>query len=756
MEPDSILKEIQDSSLEAFQRRDRLCSFREFLEDFCREPYLYLRSAAQYALEMFEHFGSREVHRIGRDAQRFGIFDAVEENSLADIQLVGQERAQNAFYSYLKSFARQGRIDKMILLHGPNGSGKTSFVECLVHGLERFSQTPRGALLRFNWIFSEREEHNERIGFEKSLEETAHQRESLANLDEAEISARISCELNDPPLFLIPREKRGKLIRDAIELYHARTEAPPRTEFNLDHFLEGDLCQKCRKIFDALLTAHQGDWMKVVRHVQVERYAISKRYRVGAVTIEPQGNVDASVQPIHSERHWHLPSILRNLSLYEPVGDIIEANHGILEYSDFLKRPLEVSKYLLTTCERGTVNLPHFMAYLDMIIVGTTNEKHLSLFKRSPDFSSFKGRIELVPVPYLLMVSKEKALYESHIRLFSRDRHVTPHTAEIAATWAVLTRLRRPKSENYSGALARVVGQLSPIEKARLYDQGGVPSRFTEEEQKALRSGVTKIREEFEESEGEFEGLYSAEYEGRRGASAREMMTMLGFAAENRNYDCLTPMAVFTALEELCKDPTLYDFLRLPLDGDYHDVKKFTQLVREQYVKTVSEEVYNCIGLIDESEYSRFFLEYFRHVKAYGSRERIYNASTNSYEAPNEELMASVERKVGVSEPREVFRSNIMTRIAAWALDHPQQPIDYHKLFPNILAALLEDFYRDRNRMLTLIEQDILKFGSEDFALLSSDDQKQVRDVLQRMQSRYGYCQNCAKDVIAFVLKNRQ
>ena len=30
------------------------------------------------------------------------------------------------------------------------------------------------------------------------------------------------------------------------------------------------------------------DWKKLVRHVQVERYYISKRYRSGAVAIEPQ------------------------------------------------------------------------------------------------------------------------------------------------------------------------------------------------------------------------------------------------------------------------------------------------------------------------------------------------------------------------------------------------------------------------------------------------------------------------------------
>ncbi|MBI4586346.1 MAG: hypothetical protein HY717_20240 [Planctomycetes bacterium] len=749
MDVESILQNIADENLKNFQSQDQLRSFRDFLKDFFKNPYLYLRTAPQYILEMFDHYGTCEVDIVEQGLRRFRVFDPEMSGEYAS-HLVGQKRAQREMYNHIRSFARKGRVDKMVLLHGPSGSGKTTFIECMVRALEMFSSTPQGVLVHFSWIFSEREGKLERIGFD-STEEGMEEGESLALLEEKDISFKIPCEMNDPPIFLVPQELRRDLINRAI----SGGDQPPRPDFNHTYFLEGDLCQKCRKIFDALLSQTEGDWLKVVRHVQVERFYISKRYRSGVVAIEPQGNIDATVHPIHSERSWSLPSFLRNVTLYEPVGDIIDANHGILEYSDFLKRPLEANKYLLTTCERGTVNLPQFMAYLNLVILGTTNEKHLSLFKRNPDFSSFKGRIELISMPYLLSISKETELYNNHIQLFSRERHVTPHTAEIAATFAVLTRLRKCNPENYSGLLSTVVGRLTPLEKAYLYDRGEAPVRIKEEEQKALRNGIDKIGQEFEESEGEFEGIFGAEYEGRRGASAREMMTTLSLAAENRNFRCLTPMAVFEALEDLCKDTSLYVFLRLPVEDGYHDVHKFIKDVQEEYVKKVTDEVYDSIGLIDESEYNRYFLEYFRHVKAYKSKEKLYNPGTNNYESPNLDLMNSVEGIVGISESPEVFRSNIMTRIAAWYLDHPQEKIDYHKLFPSILAALRENFYRERNRMLTLIEQDILKFGSDEFALLLPADQERVRTVLNRMELKYHYCLHCAKDVIAFVLKNR-
>ena len=388
-------------------------------------------------------------------------------------------------------------------------------------------------------------------------------------------------------------------------------------------------------------------------------------------------------------------------------------------------------------------------------MIGTSNEKQLNLFKRSPDFSSFKGRIELVAVPYLLRYSAELNLYTKQIETYSHERHVTPHTAEVAALWAVLTRLRRPDPKHYEEPLCKIVAQLTPLEKAKLYDSGEAPSRLSDEDRKALRSSIITIRNEFEDVEAEFEGIYGPEYEGRRGASPREMLTVLARASESRKFVCLTPMAVFDALDELLKDSSLYDFLRLPPDEGYHDVRAFLDVVRNEYLRWVTDEVYDSISLIDEGEYERVFLAYFRHVKAFHTGEKVFNASTDSYEPPNDELMDSIENLLALKEGKEDFRSQVITRIAAWSLDHQNVEIEYQQLFPEIYNALREKFYRDRNRLLTLIEQDILKYGTDEFELLSKQEKEQVETALSKMKAKYSYCYSCARDVIAFVLRCR-
>ena len=41
-----------------------------------------------------------------------------------EIRVAGQEEAQNALYRQISNFIRAGRVNRLILLHGPNGSAK--------------------------------------------------------------------------------------------------------------------------------------------------------------------------------------------------------------------------------------------------------------------------------------------------------------------------------------------------------------------------------------------------------------------------------------------------------------------------------------------------------------------------------------------------------------------------------------------------------------------------------------------------------
>jgi predicted Ser/Thr protein kinase len=488
----------------------------------------------------------------------------------------------------------------------------------------------------------------------------------------------------------------------------------------------------------------------------VERLFISKRYRKAAVTIEPQRSVDGASRPLNPEGPGSLPPLLQNIDLWDPFGDLIDANRGMVEYSDFLKRPMEANKYLLTTSEKSTLSLPNFIAYLDLVMVGTSNEKQLTLFKHQPIFSSFKGRMELIRVPYLLEISKEQSIYERHLKAISGPKHVAPHTARMAATWAVLTRLKRPRSKNYPEALGKVLSGLTPLQKALLYDSSRAPGDLTNSEKRDLIAHIRDLYEEFDDAEEEYEGFHDAAYESRRGASPREILTLLGEAANRSDFRCLSPLATFTVMRELIKDVSVYDFLRLPEDGDYHCPGKFIDDVEAEYLEIVEEELLDAIQLVEEKEYQRLFNEYFRHVKAFGTGEKVLNKATGEFEPPDDDLMEEVEKVIGAKQKPDRFRRSLIQRIAAYSIDHPGKKIEYEVIFRDIFHALKQDFYKKTEKTIEIIERNILRFGTPEFKHLSPSDQDMIKRTLARLKVKCGYCDYCAREITAFLLRKKR
>ena len=744
---DSFLKQATEVSLKTFEGQKRILSFRQFLDAFTANPIKLGRNAAHYVLDAFEHFGTEECEGIGGKVKRYKLFDVPWE--FGGAKLIGHENVQQQIHDLLRRFAATGQADRLVLLHGPNGSGKSTLIEVLMGALEHYSTLEEGALFRFNWIFTERLEGKGALGF--GSEKSDLPKDTLAFIDENLISCKIACELRENPIFLIPQPERLKLL-DMLAASLPK-ETPHLERLKASYLREETLSSKSKAIFEALLNAYRGDWQKILRHVQVERYFISKRFRVGAAVVEPQQSVDASSRPMTFDGGIMLPPVLQGLQLRELVGELVESSGGVVEYSDILKRPLDLNKYLLNTCERGTFSLPGTVAYLNAVLLGTCNEKYLSAFKANPDFTSFKGRIELVRVGYVVEWRKEREVYRDFLAEIAGKQHVAPHTLDVAALWAVMTRLRKPDPAKYESELAGILRELTPLQKARLYGEGRTPDGLNTEEKRLLLSVVPLMVEEHADTTAEFENFTCAAYEGRRGASAREMMSLLAEAAEHPNHRCLSPLAVFDSIAHLLKDRTVYDFLRIESDDGYHDPDLFLKETKEEYLRWSSVEIYDSMELVEKSEFGRRVDEYFRHVRAYVAGEKIENERTGAFTPPSEEILGGLEKLVELKESADVFRRNLMTKIAAYSLDHLKEKLNYAEIFPDLIGNLRASYYRERQKPLETLARYILASGAEDDALVPSVERPRIERTLRNMREKYNYCDFCAKEAISFVIR---
>lgn len=734
---DSLSTQAQDN----FEKSQRLLSFSEYVALVMAHPTRHARSVAQYVRDCFDFFGYEDSAGPAGVARHYKLFDAPFDEGRD--RLIGQDAGQRAFYRALTSCVQDGRIQRLVLLHGPNGSAKSSLISCVMRALEAYSHTEEGALYRFNWIFPADKIARESIGFGGGQGGTRAPSDSYAFLDDLDIDAKLVDELKDSPLLLIPAEQREALLQQAL------AESGDRGDVFVlsDYMRRGALSHKSKQVYEALLTSYKGDVKSVLRHVQVERFYISRRYRVSAVSIEPQLRVDASQRQVTADRSLQaLPASLQNQSLFELHGDLIEGNRGVVEYNDFLKRPAEFNRYLLSTSEKGIVALDQAIVYLDALLVGSANETYLSAFKASPEYPSFNARLELIRMPYISNYLTEKRIYDEQITSAEIGKPIAPHCTTLAALWAVLTRMKRPDPDAYPEVLREVIGELTPLQKADLYAEGRTPDGLNADQVRELRGHIAFMIDE---------GASGEHYEGRLGASPREMKALLLRAAQSSDFPYLSPLAIIDEMRRLVREVSVYKFLQMKPDGPYYSHVDFIDVVEERYLDLVDHDVRRAMGLVDEERYGEFFNRYIDHVTHWLKNEKLYIKSTGRYEEPDENFMKEAEVMIGgVEDPKE-FRNDLMSSIAAWSIDHPGQALVYPEIFPQHFDAIQRAYFEARREQIRRIEQNLLRYLEEDGRGMSEADKGQVKTMLDNLVEKLGYTRESAQEAVISLLKRR-
>ncbi len=737
-----VLSLVDQSIKKEFESNRRILSFEEYLAVLGENPERHTRGSARYVADMMDWFGTEP-------SGRFKVFDLPLEGKTHKV--VGQELVQNQIYRSLKTFTRQGLNNKLILLHGPNGSAKSSIVHALMHGVEKYSREADGGLYTFNWVFPVERYTKGGIGLNtySAPRDAQSGPQSYAHIPDEEMAARVPCDMRDHPLLIIPQEHRRAFLEKLI----GETKTAELWNKLPTYLTRGDLCHRCKLIFDALLTANGGDLKKVLSHVQIERFYFARRYRKGLVTIEPQMHVDAQYHQLTYNRSVSaLPASLQSLNLFAITGDLVDGNRGIIEFSDLLKRPVDTFKYLLSACETGSVNVATSIAYLDAVMLGSTNEVQLDAFKEFPDFTSFKARIELIRVPYLLSVSGEREIYQAQLPQIAGDKHVAPHVGEAAALWSVLTRLKKPNSINYAPNVSTIVSNLTPVEKAKLYDTGDMPASLSPEDRKLLRANIKRLREEYSNI---------PYYEGRMGASAREIKSILYDASQNTEFACLSPLAVFREMEEFVKRVTEYEFLKQDVKDGYHDAHEFIQVVRNEYMNTVDKEVRDSIGLYESAQWEEFLRKYVQQISLVLKKEKSKNPITGKMEDPDFALIHEFEKIVEAPDDnaanaaeKEAFRQNIISQVGAWSLDHPREQVIYAKVFPDFWRKLEKHYFESQKALLTKMHDAVIVYGTGE-GDPNSEGAQLARKTVSNMKAKLGYCDHCAKEVITSLMKSR-
>src|SRR6476660_10375653 len=144
----SLVGQRQD--LEQFRKKNWVGTFEEYL-DLVRQKPEVTRNAFERVYDMIMAAGTT-VYEESRGVRRvhFKFFDDPENEGRDAV--FGLDEPLEHLVNALKSASKGYGIEKrVLLLHGPVGSSKSTIARLLKHGLERYSATEDGAVFTLGW-----------------------------------------------------------------------------------------------------------------------------------------------------------------------------------------------------------------------------------------------------------------------------------------------------------------------------------------------------------------------------------------------------------------------------------------------------------------------------------------------------------------------------------------------------------------------------------------------------------------------------
>jgi serine protein kinase len=177
--------------------------------------------------------------------------------------------------------------------------------------------------------------------------------------------------------------------------------------------------------------------------------------------------------------------------------------------------------------------------------------------------------------------------------------------------------------------------------------------------------------------------------------------------------------------------------------------------LRARLLDTLEDELRSATGFADEARYDEVFERYVLHVSAWTKGEKIENRVSRKEEPADETMMKDIERMLGFGGSHEEFRRNLISRVAAWAIDHPGQPLPTKGLFPQHIAKLRDVFFQEHRKQVVAVAGDLSVILSEGEGALEPDALARARSTLAVLKGRFGYDDDSARDAVVALLKER-
>jgi len=659
----------------------KVITLREYLKLVEKDPLIAQNSPSRF-WEIIQNAG---IEDIPEHERWFGV---KKKYSLFASKLFGIDEVIHQVVNHIRVGAFKGSTGKQVLvLVGPPASGKSTVVKILMDALKNYNKRP--------------------------------------------VFVIKGCPKWEEPLHLIPGYLRNDVENEKEPGEECSDPDCKERHLHLGIKIKGDLCQHCRNLLE---TKYTDTDEKTVRwwDVELETFTFSIRGRRGIGSFEPSDEKSSDVTALTGRENIGITSVhgYKHPLAYELSGEIPAGERGIVEGREILACDPEVLRVFFSVAEEQELKVqgssfPHLS--VDTLVVGHTNLTVFKEFNANKKYEGLHDRFYIIPVRYPLRIRDEVRLYKKLINTesdFTRLKkcHIAPGTLELAATFAIMTRLM-PSSV------------VSLLTKAKLYNGDKALTELRDKEKKPI-----DLRLLIEDGQSSTD---ISKREGMFGVSSRTILAALNKALveESGTNGCLTPLNAIRMLREVfehrmgfsAEDIERYKLLLSAGESD-NVMNEYKQLVKEMVIMAY---------LAGYSDLAReLFNKYMKEIKLYRNQKRKMvrgqlvnierDPESGKVKEPDLKFIRSIEEHIPwTTEEAEVGRGEL--------LEYKDEDFSY-ETYPPLAKACDKKLLNDSKDTLTLV--------------LSSDrpkedtDKKRQNDLFNALLDKYDCCPKCAKEFL--------
>lgn len=511
--------------------------------------------------------------------------------------------------------------------------------------------------------------------------------ESLKNaLESAEPVYSIKgCPMQEEPLHLIPKHLR----KDFEEMLGVQ--------------IEGDLCPVCKY---RLINEYQGKYEDYP--VEEKDFSIRGRKGIGVVPpVDPNnqdtsiltGSIDISKMDMYPEDDPRIFSL---------NGAFNVGNRGMVEFIEVFKNDVEYLHTIITATQEKSIPSPGkgSMIYFDGLIIAHSNEAEWNKFKSDHTNEAILDRIVKIEVPYCLELTEEVKIYEKMLKKSNFKAHISPHTIEIAAMFAILSRLT-PSAK------------VDAVTKLKIYNGEEIVEKGS-----TKRIDINELKEE------------AGPMEGMKGISTRFVVKAIDNALSNSEYNCINPLSIMESMIKSVKE----------MDVSQEEKKKLLVFVqdniRKEYNKILEKEITKAFIHSFREQAESLFNNYIDNAEAFVNKSKLRDLSTGEELNPDESFMRNIEEQISISEASaKGFRSDVTSYM--FYVVRNGGMIDYtcYEPLKEAIEKKLMASVKDLSRIITKSR------------VRDKEQDEKYSSMVEEMKKN-GYCAHCCDVVLKYAANN--